>query len=163
MKRWKAAAALGAALFVGAAAPPADGIALELSSWGKPMESWSIDRRGTMLYVHREQTGKTTGYDLVGTRIEAGPGGYDRLRRLLEPLRAGAANLPCTERWTDQPYGKIGWTHAGREVAARTLDYGCRSRAWESRLALIESAGALIDKWAASGTEVSRVHSDGWR
>jgi hypothetical protein len=163
MNGWKAAAALGIILLMGAAAPAPDTIALQVSSWGKLWTSWSIDRRGTVLYVHREQAGQAQGYDLIGTRIAAGPGGYDRLRRLLEPLLTDKAVLPCTERATDQPYGTVSWTRGGQIVAVRGLDYGCESAAWTRRLELIRSASDLIAAWAASGTEVSRVHSDSWR
>jgi hypothetical protein len=162
MSGWKLAAVLGAALLTGAAAPAPDAISLQLSSWGNPLSSWSIDRTGAGLYVSREQAG-ASGYDLVTTRFDAGPRGYARIARLLAPVRMTPAMLPCAGRATDLPDGEISWHHGARAVATRSLAYGCRSPAWARRFTLVKAADALIDDWAASGTEVARTHSASWR
>jgi hypothetical protein len=154
-----AMAALGALLVSPAgAAPRPDSLSLELSSWGKPLFEWTASRSGHATYTASQAVpaGSFRDYDLVTRAFRISNTDYRRLEALLAPGRRYAGRtLPCRDRITDLPYGRIGWKQRGRTRELR-FDLGCRSAETARVHAGLEAARSLMERLAARARVVGR-------
>jgi len=147
-----AVAALAALLPSAAAAAPAtDSLSLKISSWGKPLFDWTVNRSGLSSYTASKDapSGNFREYDLVTRAFRISPADFKRLEKLLAAGRrfAGRA-MSCDERATDFPYGRIAWTAAGRTSELK-FDLGCRSAETGAVHSGLKSAQDLVERLAA--------------
>jgi hypothetical protein len=147
-----AMAALGALLHSpAAAAPPTESLSLKMSSWGKPVFDWTVNRSGLSSYTASRpgRSGRFQDYDLVTRAFRVSPADFRRLEALLAPGRRFAGRtMECGARATDFPYGRIAWTVAGRTQELK-FDLGCRSAETGPVHAGLKSAQDLVDRLAA--------------
>ena len=141
-------------------APRLRAIAMETSSWGRPVSNWTIDAHGTGRYTRSEPNAHSP-QAIVTRGFAAGTAGFRRLRVLLgrAESRAGA-DLPCGQRITDQEYGQVRWTRFNGREAALGFDMGCRDPRTRRLLTDISRAEALVAGWAANEPifETRKVH-----
>lgn len=146
-------AALGALLHasVAAAPPPADSLSLEMSSWGKPVFDWTVNRSGLSTYTvsRPAPSGNFRDYDVVTRAFRVSRGDFVRIETLLAPGRRFAGRtMACDARATDFPYGRIAWKAAGRSSELK-FDLGCRSAETGPVHAGLKSAQDLVERLAA--------------
>ena len=146
----------------GAANPPLDGIAFEISSWGRPIDSWEVHADGTGRHVKMAQD---EGADFRTYRLEhrefaLAPAEFARLSAL-------AAELPqprprredCGLRATDLPYGHLRLAGpAGEEIIG--FDVGCRDAPYQAFVGQLRAMDELVTEWAEKHP-VSRVEEPG--
>jgi hypothetical protein len=147
------AAALGALLqsSIAASAPPADSLSLKMSSWGKPLFDWTVNRSGLSSYTASRPapSGNFREYDLVTRSFRISPADFRRLEKLLAPARRFAGRtMACDERATDFPYGRIAWKASGR-TSELGFDLGCRSAQTGPVHSGLKSAHDLVERLAA--------------
>jgi hypothetical protein len=152
------AMALGAGLAATAAAgKPAprtgESLALTMSSWGKPLFDWQVSADGAAVYRYSAKVpgGGFRDYDLVTKKFRLGRADLAKLRKLLAPGRRYAGTeLPCRDRITDMPYGRIAWGSAELRY-----DLGCRSPATQPVHEGLEVAQVLMERLAAKAPVAS--------
>lgn len=132
-------------------APRLGAIAMDTSSWGRPVSNWTIDAAGKGRYTRSEPNAHSP-KTIVTRSFAAGTGGFRKLRVLLgrAEIRAGG-DLPCGQRITDQEYGQIRWARFNGRETALGFDLGCRDFRTRTVLADIAKAEALVAGWAANG------------
>lgn len=137
---------------VAAAASEVDLIRMETNSWGRPISSWQMDRRGEGEYreARPAPSGNFHEYDLVTKRFQAGPDGFLRLRDLLRPAEQFAAGEgpDCGSQVTDLPYGEAVWVGGGAERTVR-FNLGCQGRDAVRMNEALGAAETQIREWAA--------------
>ena len=128
---------------------PLTAIAFHVSSWGRPVSSWTIAPDGSGSYTHAEGPG--FGTRLVTRKVDAGAQGFARIRALLAPAeRAAAAPPGCGQRWTDFPYGAAVWTGAAGK-AEIPFDLGCKNPALKPIHEALQAAGNQMQTWSKAG------------
>lgn len=111
------------------------------NGWTGGRTDWWIDRSGRGHYDSTERGRRVSG------RFDAGTEGFERLRRILQPLEE-IHEMPCDGgSVTDQPVGGLIWQR-GRGTASLRLDFGCARNSDAEAWARFGEARALIVQWA---------------
>lgn len=132
------------------AAPDFDVIAFEVSSWGRPLQSWRIAGGGDVEFRKAETLSHFQHFRVDTQRLTLGPEDVARIASLLAVARHhGATEIACTERVTDQPYGRITWQAAGT-THHLPFDTGCINASARAPLEAIRTADALVADRAAN-------------
>lgn len=148
---------LGVSLAMLALAPPAsasdpspaarsapDGISYRGigNGWTGGRTDWSIDRKGRGRYETTERGQR------ISKRLDVGVEGFDRLRRILEPLES-IDEMPCEGGGlTDQAHGGLSWRR-GKEARSLEIDFGCARGNGSDAWARFGDANALLLEWTA--------------
>ena len=109
------------------------------NGWTGGRTEWWIDRSGRGAYrttIRYERSGK----------FNAGPGGFEHVRAMLQPLE-DVHELPCDGAVTDQGMGTLTWARDQRETTLR-FDFGCNFRQPDAARTRLFDATALVQEWA---------------
>lgn len=132
------------------AAPDFDAIAFEVSSWGRPLQSWRVEAGGAAEFRKAETLSHFQHFRVDTQRWTLALEDVMRIASLLAIARRhGETEIACTERVTDQPYGRITWQVAGASHEL-PFDTGCINASARAPLDAIRAADALIAERAAS-------------
>ncbi|MBB4838044.1 hypothetical protein HNP52_001095 [Sphingomonas kyeonggiensis] len=138
-------AACAPAAPVVAPAPAVSSIAMDRSSWGRPVSRWTIDAAGKGSYTVPEPD-VFNAERLVTRGFATGPEGFAEIRKLLAIGEARAGReLVCGARITDQYYGTVRWGDVHL-----VYDMGCQDKATEEVLKGITAAERKVAAWAAN-------------
>lgn len=132
-----------------------EAISFEVSSWGKPLQSWRIAADGTTEFRKSETLSGFQHYRIDTRRLVLARADVARIASLLAVTqRHVGAGIACTERITDQPYGRVTWAVAGssRQLA---FDTGCLDTSARAPLEAIRAADALVAERAGGAPVVA--------
>jgi hypothetical protein len=134
---------------------PVERIAGEVSSWGRLVTGWSIDRKGEARST--EHVGKDfSRYWLVTRRAQVGEAGFRTIAGLVQPLRAKVGVDPrCRPGATDGPYGEVTWT-SGRTTARFGFNASCISQQSDVGFERSGRARARVERWTRNGEVIER-------
>jgi len=137
------------------AAPDFDVMAFEVSSWGRPLHSWRVASGGAAEFRKAETLSQFQHFRIDTQRWTLAPQDVTRIAALLAVARRhGETEIACTERVTDQPYGRITWQTAEAAHELR-FDTGCINASARAPLDAIRAADALIAERAANAPVVA--------
>lgn len=128
-----------------AAHPAPDGISYRGigNGWTGGRTDWSIDRKGRGRYESTERGRR------ISKRFDVGVEGFERLRRILEPLES-IHEMPCDGGGlTDQAHGGLSWQH-GKQARSLEIDFGCARGNGGDAWARFGEANALLLEWAGA-------------
>jgi hypothetical protein len=152
------ALALSAVLIAaGCAAPDADAqsspgrfeaIALEINSWGRPIDSWEVRADGTGLHAKRiaEGSPRSASYRLEHREFTVEAGEFARLAEMASELPR-LAIADCQLRAIDLPYGTLRLSRAGAEEEI-SFDTGCQDARYRAFVAQLTAMDELVTGWA---------------
>jgi hypothetical protein len=136
--------------------PALRSISVEMSSWGKPITSWTIGRDGEGRYAFSRglAVGSFHDYDLVTKRFTISTADFAKVEALLAGARAYAGGeIPCSPQISDQIYGRIGWSEGGEPLGVE-FDFGCVSPTAETIYRQLNDAHALVKALGEAGDTV---------
>jgi len=142
---------LGACATAPSAPPRAyEAIAFDISSWGRPIDSWEVRADGTASHVKmvQDEGAPFRTYRLEHREFAVPPADFARLAGMAAALpRPRLDRADCKQRATDLPYGKLRLTQAGsaEDIA---FDVGCLDAPYRAFVGQLRAMDAEVTKWA---------------
>jgi hypothetical protein len=138
-----------ASLSLTGASAPDEAISFDINSWGKRIHEWRIEPDGSIHYAH-SASNSFQDSEMVTQDIQPSPARYIWLRNLLAPVRNWVdKGLPCTEAFTDAPYGSLRWGE-GKELGFNGA-FTCKDPTAQHAFELIRQADEQVVKWVDKG------------